>query len=298
VESLERQSVAALEPVLAVGWLSDEVRAELAALGIPEFTHQQAASRVSPMGSVGRGVAVSVFYNFNPNAEKFSVFPALWATATPADVLAADRRAVDAALGPALAGIELGELAGLMRQAADDAALEIHGRPLAAGIADLPWPDEPHLQIWQAQFMLREYRGDGHATALLEGGLSGIESLVVHAARDGMPAELLRGSRRWPQDAWDDAVDALRSRGWIDEGPDLALSDEGRRRRDEIERMTDVLAAPAYESIGPDGLARVIELAAPVAAAAVPVGVGKMRPTDIGGAPEPAAPRPAAPRTR
>ncbi len=41
------------------------------------------------------------------------------------------------------------------------------GRPLYAAHAELPWPDEPHLVLWHAVTLLREYRGDGHVAALL-----------------------------------------------------------------------------------------------------------------------------------
>jgi hypothetical protein len=71
-ESLERQSVALLDPVVSVGWLADEVRQAMAAIGIEEFVHHQIATRIAPMGAVERRVAAAVYFNFSPDAYKFT----------------------------------------------------------------------------------------------------------------------------------------------------------------------------------------------------------------------------------
>ena len=72
-----------------------------------------------------------------------------------------------------------------------------------------PGPPPPHLVLWHAQSILREYRGDGHIAQLVVRGLSGLEALVTHAAAGDVPERLLRSTRGWPQEAWDGAVDAL-----------------------------------------------------------------------------------------
>ena len=51
------------------------------------------------------------------------------------------------------------------------------GRPLYAGHASLPWPTVPHLALWHAISLLREFRGDGHVACLVEAGLDGIDAL-------------------------------------------------------------------------------------------------------------------------
>ena len=92
----------------------------------------------------------------------------------------------------------------------------VHGRPLFAGHASLPWPDEAHLILWHAQTLLREYRGDGHIAVLTAEGLSGVEALVTHAATNDIPSELLASSRAWPQPEWDAAIERLAARGLVD----------------------------------------------------------------------------------
>jgi hypothetical protein len=51
-ESLERQSLALLDPVVSVGWLSDEVRQAMAAIGIPKVWSVATTSRSSSAVSV------------------------------------------------------------------------------------------------------------------------------------------------------------------------------------------------------------------------------------------------------
>ena len=101
----------------------------------------------------------------------------------------------------------MGRAAELARTAAEEAGRRMEGRPLAAGHAEVPWPSAPHLVLWHAQSILREYRGDGHIAQLVVHGLSGIESLVTHAAAGDVPAHLLRSTRGWPREAWDATVD-------------------------------------------------------------------------------------------
>ncbi|MEN3271540.1 MAG: hypothetical protein V7636_301, partial [Actinomycetota bacterium] len=63
-------------------------------------------------------------------------------------------------LGDAIESPELIEAAELARRAAEVACERPEGRPLFAGHASLPWPEEPHLVLWHAQTLLREFRGD------------------------------------------------------------------------------------------------------------------------------------------
>ena len=162
-------------------------------------------------------------------------------------------------------GPEIAEAAELARAAALAACRRPEGRPLFAGHVDLPWPDEPHLVLWHAQTLLREYRGDGHIAALVVEGLNGCEALVTHAAAGDISAEALRATRQRSGDDWLAAEERLRSIGWLD--PDLALTDLGRERRDWIEARTDELAAAPYGAIGVHGCTRLRELVRPVSQA-------------------------------
>ena len=204
--------------------------------------------------------------------------PAAWDIATPARVLAARLDAVDRSLRQAWAG-EVGspqvrEAADLARRAAERAISRPQGRPLFAAHAALPWPDAPHLALWHAQTLLREYRGDGHVALLLTEGLDGLGALITHAAAGAIPAEALRTSRAWTPEEWDAGTELLRERGWLADGPQLALSEAGRARRQSIESRTDELSVYPYEAIGEDGCARLRELAAPLSAAVMAADLG------------------------
>ena len=137
-------------------------------------------------------------------------------------MLAARLDAVDTAfrrvLGDAVGSPEMRRAAALARAMAEIAGTHVEGRPLCAGHADLPWPDEPHLVLWHAQSILREFRGDGHIALLVTHGLSGIEALITHGATGGTHIGLLRATRGWSDDQWDGAVAALQERGWLREG--------------------------------------------------------------------------------
>jgi hypothetical protein len=281
--SIEREVIAVLDPVNSVSWLSDEVTAGRQKLGLEEFFHWYTVSRIAPMGAVTAGVVASVFYNFNPDVFP-SIVPAAWQVATPEEVLDTERAAADDVLGPVLSGVDgLAELCELVRRATDDGSDAVGARPLAAGIAELPWAHEPHLVLWHGVRFLREYRGDCHNLALAEGGLNGIEALVVHAGMldgipgmENIPADGLRTSRQWPEEPWANAVERLRSDGWLTDDAKITLTESGRARRDAIEDATDALVAPAFRTIGREGLARILELGASVAEPTHAVGVQKM----------------------
>jgi len=174
------------------------------------------------MGAVSAEVVTSTFFNFNPELVQAAI-PSAWETASPAQVVAARFTAVDAAfrrlLGEEVLHTEdMQRAAELARTAADAACDRLEGRPLAAGHADVAWPDEPHLVLWHAQSILREFRGDGHVALLVVHGLSGIEALVTHAAAGEVPAGVLLSTRGWPVEDWDRAVQALWERGWLERG--------------------------------------------------------------------------------
>src|SRR5205823_11056006 len=136
--------------------------------------------------------------------------------------------------------------AGIARAAAD--ACQPEGRPLFAGHASLAWPDQPHLVVWHAITVLREYRGDGHIAAMVAEGVTGCQALVIHGATGDVPNAVLQSSRAWPDDEWALAADELRTRGWLDESG--ALTDAGRTHRQWVEDRTDALAMAPGEPVG------------------------------------------------
>jgi len=258
-----------LEPVHALVYYAPEVFAEFAALGYDTGTRWPTyfPLRSAPLTAPGPRRVASAFYSFSPHMVAEYAGPA-WDVASTEQVLAARLRGVDRMLrtimGDQLGTPEFAELTGLVRRVAE--AADTSGRPLAAGNADLAWPDEPHLVLWQAITIIREQRGDGHVAALLTHELDPCEALVSFAAIGAAPAATF-DSRQWSADAWAAAADRLRSRGWID--ADGAATERGAAGRDQVERLTDRLAAGPWRTLTETELARVVELNEPVLTAAL-----------------------------
>ncbi|MCP3783092.1 hypothetical protein NLX85_06900 [Micromonospora sp. A3M-1-15] len=267
-----------IEPLHALVYYAPELTEEAAALGLPtgERWPGYFALRSAPLGAAGPNLVAATFYSFSPRMVAEYV-PAVWATADPAKVLAARLSGVDRALrallGDRVESAELAEAATLARRAVR--AADLAGRPLAAANADLPWPDAPHLALWQAVTILREHRGDGHIAALRTAGLDPAESLVSFAAVGAAPVEVF-ASRRWTAEEWNAARDRLAARGLVD--GDGTATDAGRRLRDEVERRTDELAAAPWRALGP-AVGRFAQLVAPVTRAVVATGLLPARST-------------------
>jgi hypothetical protein len=222
-----------------------EADREYTALGLDAGMMGYFASRAAALGEVPADVVVATFYNFEPS-RIHRVVPEAWQRTSARDLYAARLRAVDRALtrllGDRLAGDEFAELAAILRPACD--ACRPEGRALFSGHAAQPWPEPPHLALWHAITLLREYRGDGHIAALTVAEVTGCEALVLHAATGAVPAAVLQATRGWSDEAWAVATDGLRRRGWLDEAG--VLTSLGVEHRAEVERRTDDLAAAPW----------------------------------------------------
>ena len=215
------------------------------------------------MGAVRAEVVIATFFNFHPPLVERAM-DGVWDVASPAQVLDARYEGADAALRRAF-GEAIGS-AGARRargpcphRGADRVRRALAGRPLFAGHAALPWPDEPHLVLWHAQTLLREYRGDGHVALLRADGLSGVEALVVHGATGDVPQ--LRPaveSRRGPTTIGPRRSTVCSSAGDLD--ADGQFTEAGRARRQRIEDQTDALAAPAYAALTDDDAEQLVQL--------------------------------------
>jgi hypothetical protein len=250
-----------VEPLHNHVYFAPETDEHLSATGLRPGRMAYFAGRSAPMGPVGPGVVVATFYNFAPALVARHI-PRAWTLAAPEQIVAARFAAARASLtrllgGPdVVASAPIAELAGLVREACT--ALAPEGRTLFAAHADLPWPEEPVLQLWHGATLLREHRGDGHLGALLRSGLSGIEALVTHTfSGRGFTEAAAKATRGWTDEEWAAACAALTARGLIEDG---ALTEAGRRVRAEVEADTDALSAAPWEHLGPERTARVIEL--------------------------------------
>jgi hypothetical protein len=251
----------AVEPLHSHMYFAPEHDERFSALGLRPGRMSYFAGRAAPMGAVGAGAVTATFYNFSPTLVAHMI-PRAWTLASPEQVLAARldvaRASLTRLLGPEAAGSpEVAELAGLLQEACS--VLTPEGRPLYAGHADLPWPDEPLLQVWHGATLLREHRGDGHIAALLHADLNGLEALITHTASGrGFTLPAAKATRGWSDDEWAAESAALVERGLLDEA---GLTAAGKDLRARIEAETDVLSADPWLLLGPERTARVIELA-------------------------------------
>ncbi len=265
---LARDTWRALEPLHAMVYFAPEPQEEYAALGYDVKANRAAGyfpGRAAAMGAVTWQVVQATFFNFSPVAVQFGMAGA-WDTAAPADVQAARWRGAERALrrmlGDAADGPEVQEAAQLAREAA--AGCEPYGRPLYAANAGLDWPESPLLQLFHAQTLLREFRGDGHIAALVAARVSGLEAAVLHVAmNDSWSRQGLQATRAYSDEEWDGAIAVLTERGLLN--ADGTFTGDGAVHRQQVEDTTDELSVCAYARLGEDGCARLREVGAPLA---------------------------------
>ncbi|MFD4672715.1 hypothetical protein ACFWNN_23520 [Lentzea sp. NPDC058450] len=257
-----------LEAVHGMIYFSPEAEARYAGVGL-DRPGGYFASRAAALGAVGAEVVIATFYNFNPEIVRARI-PQAWEKVSPQRMLELRWEAADEALAKVLPD-DLKEINDLARRAAERSTEMLHGRPLFAAHAALEWPEEPRLRLFHAQTLLREFRGDGHLAALLRHNITGIEALVLHVATGDYPADVLRKTRAWSQEQWDETVRDLQDRGLVND--EQLLTEQGRELRQGIEDDTDRMAAPAYDVLSDEEKQRFVELAAPLSKAVVEAGM-------------------------
>jgi hypothetical protein len=264
-----------LEPYHGMIYFAPEATAAYEALGVTG-RGGYFASRAAPMGAVPAEVVIATFFNFNPALVRQGI-PAAWEAATPDQLLDARLSAADAALrrslGDQLEDPSVGRAAELARTAAE--ACTPAGRPLYAGHASLPWPESPHLALWHAITLLREFRGDGHIACLVDAGMEGIDALVLHAASGDVPRAALQSSRAWDDAAWASSVAKLQARGLV--AGDGAFTEAGSALWQHIEDRTDALALAPWAALGEDGCDELRGLVRPWSKAIVASGTFGLR---------------------
>ncbi|RFS86307.1 hypothetical protein D0T12_06805 [Actinomadura spongiicola] len=259
--SIARDFWSALEPLHAVTYFAPECLAANKEVGLRGFWMGYFGSRGAPLGPVPAAVIEASFYGFHPARVRRAV-PDAWGFASPASILAVRGVAAAKALRRAAPDIDGVAAEAVPRLRAVVEAADGAGRVLFAANRDLDPPEDPVEALWQLATALREHRGDGHVAVLTAEGLNGLECNVLACAVSGTPGELLRFSRGWSEEEWDEASAALAARGLVD---GESATDAGRTLKAEIERRTDALAAPPYQSL--DDPAALHRLLAPVARA-------------------------------
>ncbi|WP_370970866.1 hypothetical protein [Amycolatopsis sp. cg9] len=256
----EKRFKSAFDSLHALAYFAPEVDEALTGAGLRPGRMPYFAGRSAAMGAVGPEVVAATFYNFNPEVVA-RVIPRAWTLATPEQVLEARVDGVDKALtrllGDHVKSDEVAEAAELAREAAAGCTAE--GRPLYAAHAGLGWPGEPHLVLWHAITLIREYRGDGHIAALVLNGLSGIEALVTHVATGrGFLTATAKLTRGWSDEQWAAAEARLVDRGLLD--AESLLTEEGVAARDRVEVATEAASRGPWERLGGERTARLEEL--------------------------------------
>jgi len=264
-EPVARRLHRLVEPIHLVTYLAEEPTEALMALGHRNYWDGYFAGRAAPLGRAPAEVVHAIFYNF-ADGEVARHIPRVWTAATPDDALAAREQGSVAALRRILDDVAespgLARAAELATKAATSAPTE--GRALYAALRALPVPEEPVARLWHASTLLREHRGDGHIAALVAEGIGGTEAHVLHALSAGMPAEKFGRVHHLPAEQLAAVVAGMRARGLIEVSG--WLSDPGRESKERVESLTDDLAAPAYDSLGPGELDELVADLEPISA--------------------------------
>ncbi len=254
-----------LEPYHAMIYFVQEAREAYKEIGLKGYWMGYFASRSAPLGRVPASVVTATFFNFHSSMVERAL-PDAWRYASPEQVLDARYAAADAALrrmlGQDIASAAMQEAAMIAKRAVE--ACSVAGRALFAAYTELPWPSEPHMILWHAITLLREYRGDGHVAALLAEGLDGCEAHVTLVGTGVVSRERLQPARGWSDEEWLAAQKRLYARGLLSE--DGLLTAEGVALRQAVEDRTDQLALPPWQYLGIERTTRLLELTYPFSA--------------------------------
>lgn len=231
-------------------------------LGLRGYWMTYFAGRFSPLGCPPATTVTALAYGFAPSRVQRAI-PDAWRLAHPEVVthtwIAAAATALEDALPPsALKGFEL--LGPVLWELAS--ACRVDGRALAAAWAGVDRPDKPTASAWLAATILREHRGDGHVSACLNAGMSGIDAAVTHAASGAVPLSSLEASRGWTATQLDACLLKLTTEGVLDPGG--GLTNKGRAMRRRVETRTDQLAAEPLRSVDIDLVLQAVGIAAPL----------------------------------
>ena len=258
-----RRLWATLETLHDVTYFAPEVRSTGIAQGLKGFWMTYFAWRAAPLGPVPAAPVVAMFAGFHPGTVA-QALPDAWSRTTPQACLEARTAVSAAALRAVGADPEAcGQAAAVLAPVA--AAADPTGRPLGAANAALELPGDPLGRLWQLATTLREHRGDGHVAALVNEGITGLQAHLLQSASGTIPqAVILRARSGWTDEDWAGAADALRARGLLTEGPELALTPAGRTVLDSVEARTDERAwSGALAALGDDGAEEVLTLLRP-----------------------------------
>ena len=229
--------------------------------------------RAAALGEPDAGVVVSSFAVFEP-VMLTATYESARAACPRSTLVTARREATIESLGAVLADVDVAAVAD--RLAAAVSAVDATGRPLFAGLAGQPWPDDPVGRLWRACELAREHRGDGHVAAAIVDGLGPVTMNVLTEVWLGMPLGSYTASRGWGPDDIAAGAASLGAAGLLDGD---RITPAGRARRDRLEATTDATQDALVGALGADLEATIAQLdewsAMCVAAGAFPPDVFK-----------------------
>jgi hypothetical protein len=235
----------AIEPLAMHSVWSRRTNERLAGLGV-DFFGAYVWGRAAALGEPDAGVVVSSFAVFEA-AMLTAAYEQARSVCRRDELLAARAEVTVESLHDALGDADVGWVADRLTAAV--AAADPTGRPLFAGIARQPWPDDPFGRLWRACELAREHRGDSHVAASITRGLDPITMNVLTELWVGMPLGGYSATRGWSREQIEASAAALRAGGLVD-GDQLTAA--GRRQRDELEATTDAMERSIVEALGPD----------------------------------------------
>jgi len=262
---LARRMFDLVEPIGVIPYSTQEPAEALFALGFTDYWDTYFAGRAAPLGSsVPAEVVHALFYSFGPG-EVARHIPQVWRTTTPEAAIAARLegciRALRRILGDLLDTPGCGRAVELLTRAATSAPLD--GRPMYAALRALPVPEDPVARLLHSASLLREHRGDGHVSALVAEGISGLEAHVLLALDIGIPAPTFGRIHHHPTALLTDLIDRMKDRGLVVD--EATFTPAGRATKDRIEALTDELAFAPYEALEAAELDELMSALAPLA---------------------------------
>lgn len=249
-EPTQRSSVArrlrdAIEPIAMHPVWSRQNNEAMADLGL-DFFSGYAWGRAAALGEPSPAVVVSSFAVFEPGLIG-GVYEAGRAASSRDQILSTRFEATTGSLTRVLDGIDVSGVATRLRDAALD--LPCSGRPLYAGLAEIPMSDDPVETLWRSAEIIREHRGDTHIAACVADGLDPIAMNILTELWVGFDLGEYSSTRGWDPESIDATTDALRAQGLMDGDQ---LSSQGRALRNRIEDATDRGQEQLVDRLGDD----------------------------------------------
>ncbi len=236
----------AVEPFALQDVWSRAVNEAMAARGL-DFLSSYVGGRAAVLGEPRPEVVAAVFAWFEPGLVQGLYDAARSALPLP-ELVAVRDAAVAASLREVLG--DRTEVQAVADRLSEAAVLpEATGRALYAGLRAKGRPVDPWQRLWWACDLVREHRGDSHIQAAGAAGLSAVEMNVLTELWLGMPLLSYTGTRAWPAEATDAALDRLRGEGLL---AGDALTDSGRALRELVEDTTDLQEQTVVQALGAD----------------------------------------------